>query len=323
MTVPFSLTLNDGNKMPSIGVNTWNLDIEDLDFVIKEALYVGFRHIDTSVFNLNERLLGKVLKKLMDEGKVERSDLFITTKLPPTANKPEFVETAMLQSLHNLQLDYIDLYLIQLPVTLMHDESFEVIKRQKDGLVCLDNTDHILVWKQMEDLVIKGLTKSIGLANFNQNQITNILCNCSIPPAVLQIEYHIYLQQPELLKFCQLHNITITSFASLGTHDMLSSNYFMTKRTRLPSLLEVPEVKEIAKKYNKTESQILMRWILEKHVSALLRMHNSGRMHEIMGIFEFSIGSHDIRKLDALDRNIRTVDFGFLNGIENHPQYPF
>lgn len=131
---------------------------------------------------------------------------------------------------------------------------------------------------------------------------------------MLQIEYHIYLQQPELLHFCQVHNITITSFASFGTHDMLASSYFMTKQTRLPSLLEVSVVKEIATKYGKTESQVLTRWILNKNLSALLRMHNSSRMHEIMGVYEFSIDREDMKKLDALDRNIRYVDFGFLYG---------
>ncbi|XP_011189099.2 aldo-keto reductase family 1 member A1 [Zeugodacus cucurbitae] len=323
MAVPFSLTLNDGNKMPSIGINTWNLDIEDLDFVIKEALFVGFRHIDTSVFNLNEKLLGKVLKNLIAEEKIKRTDLFITTKLPPTANKPELVETALLQSLNNLQLEYVDLYLIQLPVALVYDESFEVIKRQKNGLVCFENTDHVLVWQKMEDLVIRGLAKSIGLANFNMKQITNIICNSNIPPAVLQIEYHIYLQQPELVQFCQTHRITITSFASLGTHDMMSSNYFLTKHTHTPSLLEVAEVRDIARKYKKTETQVLIRWILAKNCSALLRMSNSRRMHEIMGIYDFILGEEDVQILDALDRNMRCVNFGFLSGIESHPQYPF
>ncbi|XP_020717177.1 alcohol dehydrogenase [NADP(+)] isoform X2 [Ceratitis capitata] len=298
------------------------LATEDLEFVIKGAIHVGFRHIDTSVFNLNEKQIGNVLKTLIDEGKVSRSELFITTKLPPTANKPELVEPALLESLERLQMEYVDLYLIQLPVAFERDNSFDTIKVTKDGLVCLEATNHINVWKKMEDLIVKGLTKSIGLANFNQNQIQNLISNCTIVPAVLQIEYHIFLQQPILIEFCNSNNITVNAFAVLCTEDMLSSSHFLGKRL-LPNIMEVAEVKELAEKYDKTEIQVLMRWIIEKNITILMRMNNSSRMHEIMGIFQFHLSKDDIQILNELDDNFRCVDLSAISGIENHPEYPF
>lgn len=132
-----------------------------------------------------------------------------------------------------------------------------------------------------------------------------------IPPS--QIEYHIFLQQPILIEFCNSNNITVNAFAVLCTEDMLSSSHFLGKRL-LPNIMEVAEVKELAEKYDKTEIQVLMRWIIEKNITILMRMNNSSRMHEIMGIFQFHLSKDDIQILNELDDNFRCVDLSAISG---------
>ncbi|XP_067628745.1 prostaglandin F synthase 1-like [Eurosta solidaginis] len=283
-TSPF-ISLNDGNKMPTMGINTFNVHVDDLSFNIRGAINAGYTHIDTSMFNSNEQQIGKTLKEMMDRGKVKRTDLFITTKLPPTANVPESVQLAIMHSLTSLKLDYVDLYLIQAPVGLVPDERFDVLKWNNDRTVCLDySTDHIKLWK---------------------------------------IEYHIYLQQPSLVEFCEKQQIVISAYAPLGAQDLLFTNNFTGIKRVLPKLVEIPDVKGLATKYKKTETQVLLRWILDKGYTFVLRMSNSDRMKEIQEIQNFSLKHEDIAILNRLDRGFRYVDFKFIKGIESHPEYPF
>ncbi|XP_039950243.1 aldo-keto reductase family 1 member A1 [Bactrocera neohumeralis] len=318
------LNLNNGLRMPIIGYGTWMASEEEINTAVNEALKVGYRHIDTAPVYLNEKAIGNVLTKWFSSGKIKRSDLFITTKLPPPgADRPDLVELTLRKSLADLQLDYVDLYLIHTPITVVVDEK-GAFKHYEDGTIIVDpSTDLVAIWKEMEGLVAKGLTKSIGISNFTIKQIDRILQNCTIKPAVLQIEYHIYLQQPELIEFCKSANIAVTAYSPLGSKGVGTLNKRAGVERELPDLLEVPVVKEIAQNHSKSEAQVLLRWIVQKGISVIPKSTNPKRMYENKNIFDFKLRAEEMEQLNSLDANIRVVNFSFFPGVEKHPEFPF
>lgn len=182
---------------------------EDIVKALNAALEYGYRHIDTAYVYNNERIIGNVLKEWLSSGKIKREDLFLTTKLPGKGMYGDKVEQYLKESLENLQLDYVDLYLIHTPIGLKHDNenNFGTVNPE---------TDFIEVWKVMEELVKNKRTRYIGLSNFNIQQIEKVLKICTIKPANLQIELHLYLQQNDLVNYCKQNKISVTAYCPLG-----------------------------------------------------------------------------------------------------------
>ncbi|VDI18809.1 Hypothetical predicted protein [Mytilus galloprovincialis] len=209
-------TLNDGNTIPVVALGTSRIQISEASDVITTAVNIGYRHFDTSEVYENTALLGEGIRKVLLLGKVKRKDLFITAKLGPCYEQHGDIETSLRELLAILQLDYVDACLLHFPV------QFKKTVKQRDATIKWGEhlngiCDHEQVWKEMEGAVHIGLTRSIGLSNFNQQQIENILQKCTIPPAVLQTECHAHLQMTELVKFCQDKDIFVTAFAPLGS----------------------------------------------------------------------------------------------------------
>ncbi|XP_037948895.1 aldo-keto reductase family 1 member A1-like [Teleopsis dalmanni] len=316
------LTFNNGQKMPVLGLGTWQATEEEIERAIDLALDEGYRHIDTAPVYLNEKAIGRVLKKWLDSGKVRREELFIVTKLPPIANRPEEVEETIKQSLADLQLDYVDLYLIHTPFTLYFGDGD--IKRDENGDVVIDSsTNHVAVWKKMEEMIDNGYTKSIGLSNFNKQQIQKLLPSCRIRPVNLQIEHHIYLQQRDLINYCKEENIVVTAYAPLGSKGIAALNKKAGVEREIPDLMNVPEVLAIAKAHSRTTAQILLRWVLDNGLAAIPKSTNPVRLRQNLNIFDFKLTAEEIQTLSKLDENIRVCDFSFFKGITNHPEFPF
>nr|XP_024218706.1 alcohol dehydrogenase [NADP(+)]-like [Halyomorpha halys] len=176
----------------------------------------------------------------------------------------------------------------------------------------------------MEAQVDAGRTKSIGLSNFNQKQIKGILDSCCILPANLQVELHIYLQQKELVSFCKQNGITLCAYAPFGSpghKPFLEKHGVDTEGMRVLSPLEDPIIKEIAKKYNKQPSQVLLRYMIEYGVAVIPKSTNP--------VFDFELKKEEFEKINALDRGEDGRMFGgrgnrgFFNLMESHPEYPF
>ncbi|XP_062535919.1 1,5-anhydro-D-fructose reductase [Armigeres subalbatus] len=316
MACTLDITFENGTKMPALGFGTWRASDEEVEKALNEALEAGYRHIDTAPVYLNEKTIGKVLKQWIDAGKVTRDELFIVTKLPPHGIRASSVEKFLKKSLNDLQLEYVDLYHVHVPFTLPEVNGPFLVE---NGLIVLETTtDHVALWKAMEAVYEAGLARNIGLSNFNQRQIQRILDNCQIKPANLQIENHIYLQQPELVKFAKANGITVTAYSPLG-----SKGIEKLLGREVPDLLDNPVVKEIAEKLGKTPAQVLLRHLLQRGISTIPKSTNPKRLRDNIDLFTFDIEDSDMVRLNELDQNIRICDFGFFPGVTKHPEFPF
>ncbi|KAH8414386.1 hypothetical protein KR215_004896 [Drosophila sulfurigaster] len=316
-------TLNNGEKMPFIGIGTWQASDEEIETAIDAALEAGYRHIDTAPVYGNEQAIGRVLKRWLVSGKVKREELFIVTKLPPVANGPSDVEPTIKKSLADLQLNYVDLYLIHTPFSLYTNEDGS-FKLDEEGLMTPDlRTNHAATWVEMEKLVADGLAKSIGVSNFDKEQVGRLLKTAKIRPATNQIEHHVYLQQRDLVDFCNAEGIAITAYSPLGSRGIAAFNAAAGLVRDLPDLIEIPVVKEIAAAHGKTPAQVLLRWIIDTGVIAIPKSTNAGRLRENLNVFDFKLTDAEVAKLLALDQDLRVCDFAFFHGVERHPEFRF
>nr|CAH7755486.1 unnamed protein product [Callosobruchus chinensis] len=284
-------------------------DEEALTASVHEALKVGYRHIDTASAYDNEHVIGKVLKEWFDDGKLTRDEIFVTTKLPPWATVPEKVERFLRKSLEALQLDYVDMYLIHVPFTLVEyvgPNGRPYAGFKDDGTVDMDeNTDLVAIWKLFEKLQRQGLTRSIGVSDFNINQIERILKNCEIRPSNHQFEYHAALQVDDVLNFCKENDIVCTGYATLGSG---AASAFV----EVPGLLNNSTIIEIAEKHKKTPAQVLLRHSLQKGLVVIPKSTNPERVKENFEIFDFELDDEDMDAIAGLDCNFRIYDFESL-----------
>jgi aldehyde reductase len=243
---------------------------------------------------------------------VKREDLFITSKLWNTFHRPDLVEPAIKQSLADFGLDYINLYLIHWPVG--YKEDGPLFPTTPEGAVVLSDVDYVDTWKAMEGVLSKGLTKNIGVSNFNSEQITRLLENASVKPVINQIECHPYLTQKKLSDFCKEKGIFITAYSPLGSPDRPWA------KPDDPKLLEDKKLIELGQKYNKTPAQILLRYQLDRGHIVIPKSVNKSRIAQNSEIFDFKLTSDDIAYIDSFDCNGRICP---LLGANDSPYYPF
>ncbi|XP_055384544.1 aldose reductase-related protein 2-like [Condylostylus longicornis] len=325
MTSERFFTLNNGLEMPSIGIGTFMAPDHEIETALDAALKAGYRHIDTAPVYLNEKAIGKALRRWIDTNQVKREDLFITTKLPIHANRPGDVEKTLKKSLEDLQLTYVDMYLIHAPVAVPQPASGAgsslTYDRDSNGNLIIDpTTDHVKIWKKMEDMIEMGLTKNIGVSNFNQKQIQRLLDNSKIKPSNLQIELQVYFQQNDLVDFCKANNILITAYSPLGNRDMVKRRLAAGTLKEDIILFEDPTVVEIAKNHNKTGAQVLLRWILQRGICPIPKSTNPGRLQQNLDIYDFKLSDDEMNRLAGLDKGLRICDTSFFKGIEKHPE---
>ncbi|XP_076283411.1 aldo-keto reductase family 1 member A1 isoform X2 [Lasioglossum baleicum] len=322
-----SVRLLSGYDMPTVGLGTWQAKPEEIENAVTTALDVGYRHIDTAFNYNNEDAIGTVLKKWFANGG-KRENLFITTKLPHYGNRPSEVEKYIQLSLEKLGLEYLDMYLIHMPFAFKKDKSTYAPATQEDGSYVLDlDTDPVLVWKEMEEQVIKGRTRSIGLSNFSEKQVLSIWENAQIKPSNLQIELHAYLQQTSLREFCKSHNIIVTAYSPLASPG--AKVHFKTKYNvsveSYPDILGHPVVEKLSAEYKRIPAQILLRYLLQLGVVVIPKSASPERIKKNIELFDFALNEDDMKLLGTLDKGVRGRIFNFLffKGVENHPLYPF
>jgi len=309
--------------MPIIGLGTWQGAEQEVFNAVKIALELGYRHIDTAFGYKNEKEVGAAIKEVINSGKLKREDVFVVTKLPCNAMRPEHVKKFLELSLKRLQLDYVDLYLVHTPFGFQYLSDDDTFPLNENKEIQLDlTTDLPAIWKKMEEMVKLGLTKSIGVSNFTTEQIERIMKGGRTAPATNQVELHAYLQQKKLFDFCKKQGITITAYAPIGSPGMSS---FMEKnrgvKIEAPDLLGDAKVKQISEKYKKTPSQVLLRFLIQKGIIVIPKSVTPSRIKENFQVFDFKLSPEDFTALEGLDRNERMFKFTFFKGMENHPEH--
>ncbi|KAJ1521064.1 hypothetical protein ONE63_002770 [Megalurothrips usitatus] len=307
-----SVKLNNGQDFPVLGLGTWKSKPGEVEQAVKDAIDVGYRHIDGAFFYENEPEVGKGVKAKIAEGVIKREDIFITSKLWNTFHRPDLVVDACKKSLKNFGVDYLDLYLIHWPMG--YEEEGELFPLNPDGSVRYSEVDYVETWKELEKCVQLGLVKSIGVSNFNSEQIERILKICKIKPVVNQVECHPYLNQKKLLDFCKARDILITAYSPLGSPDRPWA------KPGDPNLLEDPKVKAIAQKYKKSPAQIILRYLIQHGTVPIPKSVNKKRLAENIEIFDFELSPADIAVIDTFDCNGRLIPQ--LDG-KLHKYYPF
>lgn len=270
------LLLNSGAKIPVLGLGTYKMTDDDETYhSVRTALDLGYSHIDTAALYGNEEIIGKAIK---DSG-IAREDLFVTTKLWTEDIRSSNEHGALRTSLKKLQMDYVDLYLVHWPV--------------KDR--------YVSVWRDMERMHNAGLARAIGVSNYWMPQLTDLLREVDIMPAVNQIEFHPYFNQKNLVEYCKENDICVEGWRPLGA-----------KRN---DLLELPLLKEMSERYHKSPAQIILRWCIQQEVIVFPKSTSPERLQENIDIFDFALSDDDMRKIDALHNGEKTGanpgDFAF------------
>jgi len=298
-------------KLPLVALGTWQSKKGEVVSAIKAAIDAGYRHIDCASNYLNEDEVGDTLAELFQNKVVTREDIFITSKLNNPYHHKEHVKEHLLKTLKDLNLEYLDLWLMHWPVAFAY-VPFDTNKRgfdsdyDPDGCSKIDLTPYggskidktvsiRETWQAMEEMKELGLVRAIGVSNFTAILIHDLLTYAKIKPAVNQVELHPYLQQPELVTYCQKQGIVVEGYSPLGT-----SNF---KKPDEPSVLNDETIKKIAEKYNKSTAQVSLRWATQRNVVPLPKSVSPQRIKENISIFDFTLSDEDMKQMSTLDKN--------------------
>ncbi|KAI5067573.1 hypothetical protein GOP47_0018101 [Adiantum capillus-veneris] len=305
-----SIVLSSGYKMPVLGLGVWRAEPELLHSLILEAIRLGYRHFDCAADYKNEKEVGQALAEAFRQGLVKRDDLFITTKLWNSDHG--HVREACEDSLKNLQLDYLDLYLVHFPLATRHTGVGSTSSAlDGNGVLDIDVTISLeTTWHSMEDLVSAGLVRSIGISNYDIFLTRDCLAYSKIKPAVNQIETHPYFQRDSLVKFCQKHGVVVTAHTPLGG-GVANKEWFGSV-----SALDDPVIQKIAKKYNRTPAQIALRWGIQRKTIVIPKSSKIERLKENMDIFEFELSEEDMTTMKGVDKKLRTNQPAVFWGID-------
>ncbi|MCL4131936.1 UNVERIFIED_CONTAM: hypothetical protein GTU68_013220 [Idotea baltica] len=304
--------LNNGRSMPILGLGTWKSKPGEVTQAVKDAIACGYRHIDCALVYGNEPEVGEAIKAKIADGTVKREDLFITSKLWNTFHSKELVLPTLQTSLKNLGLDYLDLYLIHWPMG--YQERKELFPRDENGKIVYSDVDYLETWSGLEELVSKSLCKSIGVSNFNLEQVDRITKNCTIQPAVVQVECHPNLNQRKLIDYCKSKGITVTAYSPLGSPDRPWA------KPDDPVLMEDPKVTAMASKYGKSPAQILIKYQVQRGVICIPKSVTKARIESNFQVFDFDLSKEDMETIDSFDCNGRVCHLAWN---KDHPHFPF
>lgn len=287
MMIDAKLALNDGRKIPRLGLGVWRIpNGRKCEGAVLAAFEAGYRHIDTASFYGNEESVGVAIRA----SGISREEIFVTTKLWNSDHASS--ERALETSLRRLKLDYVDLYLIHYPVP-----------------------QRLRSWRALEKLQQQGKARSIGVSNFTIRHLTELLAQTGIVPTVNQVEFHPYLYQRELLEFCVARGVVIEAYSPLTQGERLSDRKLLAVAKKYPRaspspvrrMMKIPFMSDASRgDGTRSTAQILIRWAIQHDLVVIPKSANPSRIRENAEVFDFEITDEDMRTLDRFNENLRT-----------------
>ena len=301
-----TLKFRNNDKMPILGLGTFRSEPNKVYNAVLSAIKIGYRHIDCAAAYGNEKEVGNAIAEAIKQGLVTREDLWVTSKLWNASHGEGNVIPALNQTLEDLQLEYLDLYLIHWPVALK--KGTEMPEKASDFIplseVPLTNT-----WKGMEAALEQGLTKHIGVSNFNENQLKEIMASAVHKPEMNQVEMHPFLQQKELKALCSHFDMHITAYAPLGS--------LVDENSKL-RLLENDTIKNIANARHMSPAQVALAYTMQRGIAVIPKSINEARLLQNLETLNHTLTEEDMALLKDLDKGHRFIDGKFWE-VENGP----
>lgn len=265
MAVP-SIKLPDGRHIPQIGLGLWKVkDADEFKTAFEAAIKTGYRHFDSAQAYDNEHMLGEAWQK----SGFKRDELFLTTKIAVQHFGYTQAKRTFAESLQKLQTDHVDLLLLHFPVPILRKKT----------------------WQAVEEIHAAAGATSIGVSNYMISHLEEMKSYAKVMPVVNQVELHVFLQQPELVAYCQEHNIAIEAYSPLAHARAMDNDL----------------IAALAKKHGKTYAQIMLRWCLDKGFIVLPKSVTPSRIQENFDIFDFALDEDDLKQIAAHDQNLRTA----------------
>lgn len=295
--------------MPALGLGTWKSAPGEVGAAVEEALRIGYRHFDCAAIYGNEAEIGEALARGMANGLATREELWITSKLWNDRHAPEDVRPALEQTLADLRLDHLDLYLVHWPVALVKGI---LVPDKAEHMIPLEDLPLSATWQGMEAVADAGLARHIGVSNFSLAKLDGVLSGARIAPAMNQVEMHPYLQQQALVDGCRERGVATTAYSPLGSRDRSEK----LRSEDEPNLLEDGTIADIAARNDATPAQVLIAWALQRGTAVIPKSVHPERLRQNFDAADLTLAEADMRELTALERATRLItgEFWALEG---------
>jgi alcohol dehydrogenase (NADP+) len=303
------LSFKNGDQIPALGLGTWKSKPGEVRNAIFWAIQAGYRHIDAAAIYNNEKEVGQGIADSIEAGVVKRKDLFITSKLWNNSHRFEDVHFAIEKSLTDLRLDYLDLYLMHWPIAFKPGVEFA---QKREDYFTYNDVPLSQTWEAIQETQIKGLAKHIGVSNFNQEKLAEVMKIGRQQPEMNQVEMHPFLPQSELVDFCASNGILMTAYSPLGSLD--SRNH---KHEKDPKLLTDQVILNIAQKHKISAGQLLIAWSIERGIVVIPKSSNEGRIKENFDSLKVNLDNLDMKELQEIEISHRFVDGVFFTGANS------
>lgn len=300
------ITLNNGLKIPAIGLGTFgsdNYNAQQIAEAVVFAIKNGYRHIDCASVYMNEAEIGEAMTELLKEGVVTRNDLWITSKVWNNAHGDGQVIESCIKTLHDLKLDYLDLYLVHWPFPNYHAPGCNGDARNPDSKPYI-HENYMVAWRQMEQLVAMGLVKSIGTSNMTIPKMELLLRDAHIKPVVNEMELHPHFQQPELFKYLVSNNIQPIGYSPIGSPKRPERD----RTTNDTVDIEDPVIIKIAERLNIHPAEVCIKWAIQRgEVVIPFSVTPSKILSNLKAATGEPLTTEEMNKIATIDKNCRLI----------------